>query len=88
MTLAALLCWWLLEQLTSNLMANWLTNGHRHQGDAFLRTVGHWALLVSTGTALAALVGLGLFSVAGFGAFPIYCRKCLPLTTGSEVAPC
>lgn len=69
-TLAALLCWWLLEKLTRNLMAHWLTNGHRHQGDAFLRTVGRWALLVSTGTALAALVGLGLFSVAGFWRFP------------------
>lgn len=69
-TLAALFCWWLLEQLTQTLMRNWLTNGNRQRGEAVLRGIGRSALLISTGMALAALVGLGLFSLAGFWRFP------------------
>ena len=69
-TLAALLCWWLLEQLIRTLTRGWLTNGSRQRGETALRLFGRSALLISSGTALAALIGLGLFSVAGFWRFP------------------
>lgn len=69
-TLAALLSWWLLEQLTRTLSRRWLTNGSRQRGEIALRAIGRSALLFSSLTALAALVGLGLFSLAGFWRFP------------------
>lgn len=69
-TLAALLSWWLLEQLTRTLSRHWLTNGSRQRGEIALRAIGRSALLFSSLTALAALVGLGLFSLAGFWRFP------------------
>ncbi|EHA13818.1 MULTISPECIES: ABC transporter permease [Halomonadaceae] len=69
-TLAALLCWWLLEQLICTLTRGWLTNGSRQRGETALRLFGRSALLISSSTALAALIGLGLFSVAGFWRFP------------------
>lgn len=69
-TVAALLCWWLLEQLIRSLTRYWLINGSRHRGEIILRLVGRSALLFSSITALAALVGLGLFSLAGFWRFP------------------
>ncbi|MGP9767666.1 ABC transporter permease [Halomonas sp. AOP13-D3-9] len=69
-TIAALLCWWLLEQLTRLLARHWLTNGSRQRGEIALRVVGRSALLFASITALAALVGLGLFSLAGFWRFP------------------
>lgn len=69
-TLSALLCWWLLEQLIRTLMRGWLTNGSRQRGETVLRLFGRSALLISSSTALAALLGLGLFSVAGFWRFP------------------
>ncbi|WP_141440051.1 ABC transporter permease [Vreelandella titanicae] len=69
-TVAALLCWWLLEQLIRSLTRYWLINGSRQRGEIILRLVGRSALLFSSITALAALVGLGLFSLAGFWRFP------------------
>lgn len=69
-TLAALLSWWLLEQLTRTLSRHWLTNGSRQRDEIALRAIGRSALLFSSLTALAALVGLGLFSLAGFWRFP------------------
>lgn len=86
-TLAALLCWWLLEQLTRLLTQNWLTNGGRRQGEAVLRVVGRSALLLSSMTALAALVGLGLFSLAGFWRFPELLPQMLTLDHWQRSAP-
>ncbi|GEN28074.1 ABC transporter permease [Halovibrio variabilis] len=86
-TLAALLCWWLLEQLTRLLMQNWLTNGGRQRGETALRVVGRSALLLSSMTALAALVGLGLFSLAGFWRFPELLPQMLTLDHWQRSAP-
>lgn len=69
-TLSALLCWWLLEQFIRTLTRRWLLNGNRQQGEIALRMIGRSGLLVSSVTALAALVGLGLFSLAGFWRYP------------------
>lgn len=69
-TLAALLSWWLLEQLARRLSQRWLTNGDRQWGEALFTVTGRAGLTLASLAALAALIGLGLFSVAGFWRFP------------------
>ncbi|MGY4876975.1 ABC transporter permease [Vreelandella aquamarina] len=69
-TLAALMTWWLLEQLARLASQHWLTNGSRHRGELTLKTVGRAGLTMASLAALAALVGLALFSFAGFWRFP------------------
>lgn len=69
-TLAALLSWWLLEQLARRLGQRWLINGERTRGDAAVRVFGRVGLALASAAALASLAGLGLFSVAGFWRFP------------------
>lgn len=86
-TIAALLCWWLLEQLTRMLTRSWLTNGSRQRGEIALRVVGRSALLFSSVTALAALVGLGLFSLAGFWRFPELLPQMLTLDHWQRSGP-
>ncbi|OJA06713.1 ABC transporter permease [Halomonas sp. QHL1] len=86
-TIAALLCWWLLEQLISMLTRRWLTDGSRQRGEIVLRIVGRSALLFSSITALAALVGLGLFSLAGFWRFPELLPQTLTLDHWQRSGP-
>ncbi|WP_346795758.1 ABC transporter permease subunit [Halomonas sp. Bachu 37] len=86
-TLAALLCWWLLERLSYRLTRRWLTNGSRNRGEITLRMVGRSALLLSSMTALASLVGLGLFSLAGFWRFPDLLPQLLTLDHWQRSAP-
>lgn len=69
-TLAALISWWLLEQLARRLGQRWLTNGERTRGDTTVRLLGRAGFSVASVAALAAMVGLLLFSVAGFWRFP------------------
>lgn len=86
-TIAALLCWWLLEQLIGMLTRRWLTDGSRQRGEIVLRIVGRSALLFSSITALAALVGLGLFSLAGFWRFPELLPQMLTLDHWQRSGP-
>lgn len=86
-TLAALLCWWLLEQLSRLLTRNWLINGSRQRGEIALRLIGRSALLLSSVTAVAALVGLGLFSLAGFWRFPELLPQMLTLDHWQRSGP-
>ncbi|MFS8151121.1 ABC transporter permease [Vreelandella titanicae] len=86
-TVAALLCWWLLEQLIRSLTRYWLINGSRQRGEIILRLVGRSALLFSSITALAALVGLGLFSLAGFWRFPEVLPQMLTLDHWQRSGP-
>ncbi|MEL7968451.1 ABC transporter permease subunit [Vreelandella neptunia] len=86
-TVAALLCWWLLEQLIRGLTRYWLINGSRQRGEIILRLVGRSALLFSSITALAALVGLGLFSLAGFWRFPEVLPQMLTLDHWQRSGP-
>lgn len=86
-TIAALFCWWLLEQLTRILTRRWLSNGSRQGGEIALRVVGRSALLFSSITALAALVGLGLFSLAGFWRFPELLPQMLTLDHWQRSGP-
>ncbi|OWV31082.1 ABC transporter permease [Halomonas campaniensis] len=86
-TIAALLFWWLLEQLTRILTRRWLTNGSRQGGEIALRVVGRSALLFSSITALAALAGLGLFSLAGFWRFPEVLPQMLTLDHWQRSGP-
>ena len=86
-TAAALLCWWLLEQLIRRLTRYWLINGSRQRGEIILRLVGRSALLLASITALAALVGLGLFSLAGFWRFPEVLPQMLTLDHWQRSGP-
>ncbi len=86
-TIAALLFWWLLEQLARILTRRWLTNGSRQGGEIALRVVGRSALLFSSITALAALAGLGLFSLAGFWRFPELLPQMLTLDHWQRSGP-
>ncbi|MGO1627145.1 MAG: ABC transporter permease, partial [Halomonadaceae bacterium] len=64
-TLTALVIWWLGERIMARLLRGWLCAGSRQRGEATLRLVGRTLLPVAGLVALAALVGLALFSVAG-----------------------
>ncbi len=86
-TVAALFSWWLLEQLTRMLTRSWLTNGSRQRGEIALRVIGRSALLLSSAMALAALVGLGLFSLAGFWRFPELLPQMLTLDHWQRSGP-
>lgn len=69
-TLAALVTWWLMEQLVHRVSQRWLTNGSRQRGETALKVIGRGGLALASLSALAALVGLALFSMAGFWRFP------------------
>lgn len=69
-TLTALAIWWLGECLVRRLARGWLTNGQRRGGHRLVACAGR-GLLGTLGLAvLGALLGLGLFSVAGLWRFP------------------
>lgn len=69
-TLSALILWWLGEQLVKPFGKRWLLNGQRTQGSRVWAVAGRIGLTFTTVTALLALVGLALFSIAGFWHFP------------------
>lgn len=69
-TLAALLTWWLCEQGIKWLGKRWLVNGSRRTGARFIAVGGRILLAMTTLTALVAIAGLAVFSVAGFWSFP------------------
>lgn len=69
-TLAALLIWWGLECLTRRLGRRWVENGRRRGGERWLRLTGRGFLIITTLTAGLGLIGLALYSVAGFWRFP------------------
>ncbi|UYO76313.1 ABC transporter permease subunit [Halomonas qinghailakensis] len=86
-TLAALIGWWLLEQLICRCSRHWLTNGSRRRGAATLTVAGRGSLALTSLSALAALVGLALFSVAGFWRFPEFLPQSLVLDHWQRSAP-
>lgn len=69
-TLSALILWWLGEQLITPFGKRWLLNGQRTQGTRVWAVAGRVGLSCTTFIALLALVGLALFSIAGFWHFP------------------
>ncbi|TVP52205.1 MAG: ABC transporter permease subunit [Halomonas sp.] len=75
-TLAALATWWLGEQIVKRLGQHWLVNGSRRRGAFAVAFSGRFLLGLTTLTALAAMVGLAIFSLAGFWRFP----DALPVT--------
>ncbi|SNY97285.1 ABC transporter permease [Halomonas sp. hl-4] len=78
-TLAALTTWWLLEQLVRRVSRRWLTNGSRQRGEIALTLIGRTGLLLASLSAVAAIVGLALFSLAGFWRFPEFLPQTLTL---------
>lgn len=69
-TLAALGFWWLGEKVGGLLYRRWVSGGRRLQGDGWLRKLS--AVLVATTASLLVLglVGLVVWSFAGFWRFP------------------
>ncbi|GHC17957.1 ABC transporter permease [Aidingimonas halophila] len=69
-TLTALLIWWLGERLVIKLSSGWLTNGQRRHADTCLACLASgliWFMLTLLG---ASLLGLILWSLAGYWPFP------------------
>nr|WP_299242127.1 ABC transporter permease subunit [uncultured Halomonas sp.] len=69
-TLAALASWWLIEFLVRRLARDWLMNGRRHNGDAFLGGIALGAVSLSLLLIMGSLVGLMLWSLAAYWPFP------------------
>lgn len=69
-TLSALMLWWLGEQGVKRFGKRWILNGQRTHGSRVWAVTGRAGLSFTTLTALLALAGLALFSVAGFWRFP------------------
>lgn len=69
-TLVLLMSWWLLEKLVKQTMSSLLTNGRRHYGGMFVQRFTH-LLTVTMFTVIGlALIGMVIWSFAGFWSFP------------------
>lgn len=69
-TLAALMTWWLGEQVIKRLCHQWLVNGSRQRGTLAIAIGGRGWLALTTFFAISAIAGLAVFSIAGFWRFP------------------
>lgn len=69
-TLAALLVWWTLEGLTARACRGWLSDGRRAFGDKALRWTGLGLLGAALVLIIGSLIGLMLWSLAGYWPFP------------------
>ncbi len=69
-TLSALAIWWLVERLTSWLFKRWVTSGRRFHADDWLRFASAALVFATVFLLIAGLVGLAVWSFAGFWRFP------------------
>lgn len=69
-TLTALGLWWLGERLGSVLYRRWVSNGTRLQGDGWLRKLSAFLVATTASLLVLGLVGLVVWSFAGFWRFP------------------
>lgn len=69
-TLLALAIWWLGEKLASWLFARWVGSGGRFHTDGALRFLSAMLVLLTVGMLIAGLLGLVVWSFAGFWRFP------------------
>jgi putative thiamine transport system permease protein len=70
LTLLLLLSWWLLERLVKKITQNMLINGQREYADAMMQNITHVITLIMFAVIGLALMGIILWSVAGFWHFP------------------
>ncbi|MEO1308334.1 MAG: ABC transporter permease subunit, partial [Pseudomonadota bacterium] len=70
LVLGALTFWWLCERLAGALGHRVVWNGRRGHFDRVLRRLGLLIGVVSTALVLAGLLGLAVWSVAGFWTYP------------------
>lgn len=69
-TLAALVSWWLLENLLRRLTRAWLYSGRRRSGDSLLGGIALSAIGLTLLLMLCSLLGLILWSLAAYWPFP------------------
>ncbi|WP_051234314.1 ABC transporter permease [Halomonas halocynthiae] len=69
-TAAALIIWWLIEQLLASLLTCWRINGKRHQAEQLSRWLGGSLIAALIFLLSAALIGLAMWSVATWWPFP------------------
>jgi putative thiamine transport system permease protein len=62
--------WWCAERLVACLGRRWIASGRRGGGDLWLRRVSAGFVLVSFGGALLGLLGMAVWSFAGFWRYP------------------
>ncbi|MBB1318666.1 ABC transporter permease subunit [Shewanella sp. SR43-4] len=70
LTLFVLACWWLLEGLVCQFANSMLTNGRRDYGGAIIQKITHVITALMMAIIGLALVGMLLWSFAGFWHFP------------------
>jgi putative thiamine transport system permease protein len=70
LTLLLLLSWWLLEKLIKKASQTMLINGQREYGGAIMQNITHVLTVVIISAIGLALMGMMLWSVAGFWHFP------------------
>ncbi|MGM0631634.1 MAG: ABC transporter permease [Pseudomonadota bacterium] len=69
-TVGALSVWWLGERLVTGISAGWLVSGGRRCADRWWSGVGLVAVMLTVFLAAAGLLGLLIWSFAGFWSFP------------------
>ncbi len=70
LTLTALMLWWLGERTVARLCRHWLQDGRRRWHDRTLAVLAFGAMLLCIVIVLTSLVGLVLWSFAGYWPFP------------------
>ncbi|AZG35244.1 MULTISPECIES: ABC transporter permease [Shewanella] len=70
LTLLLLLSWWLLEKLIKKASQTMLINGQREYAGAIMQNITHVLTVVIISAIGLALIGMMLWSVAGFWHFP------------------
>jgi putative thiamine transport system permease protein len=70
LTLSVLCTWWVLEQIVKRFALSKITNGRRKYGDKSVKLFTHSITFVVLATIFLALLGLVLWSVAGYWSFP------------------
>jgi len=69
-TLSLLLTWWGIELLVKKCSASWLTNGEREHGGMIIKRVTDVITFIMISTIAFALLGMVLWSFAGFWSYP------------------
>ncbi|MDX1710713.1 MAG: ABC transporter permease subunit [Rhodovibrionaceae bacterium] len=70
LVVAAIALWWLVERAVARLGRLWIVSGRRGRGDLWLRLLAAGTVVLSFGSALFGLLGMAVWSLAGFWRYP------------------
>ncbi len=70
LVLGAMAVWWLGEKTVARLGRRWVRRGRRGQADRFIKWFGLVAAVLSASVIILGLLGLAIWSFAGFWHFP------------------